>query len=83
MHVLCFLLYTSLQSQESLCHEEKEVFLIGLVFDFIRLGWLRNVKSEDMNKVIDTSTSVFMPRVRPSVSEKTELIFNFLMGSTF
>ena len=55
----------------------------SLVFDFIRLGWLRIAKSEDMNKVIDTSTRVFMAIVGPSGSGKTELIFKILMGNTF
>ena len=36
-----------------------------------------------MNKVIDTSTRVFMAIVGPSGYGKTELIFKFLMGNTF
>ena len=36
-----------------------------------------------MNKIIDTSTRLFLAVVGPSVSGKTELIFNFLKGRTF
>ena len=36
-----------------------------------------------MNKVIDTSTRVFMAIVGPSGSGKTELIFKLLMGNNF
>ena len=36
-----------------------------------------------MNKVIDTSTRVFMAIVGPSGSGKTELIFKLLTGKTF
>ena len=36
-----------------------------------------------MNKVIDTSTRVFMAVVGPSGSGKTELIFKILMENTF
>ena len=54
-----------------------------MVFDFIRLDWLRITKSEDMNKVIDTSTRVFKAIVRTSGSGKTELILKLLTGNTF
>ena len=40
-------------------------------------------KAEDMNKVIDTSTRVFMAIVGPSGSAKTDLIFIILMENTF
>ena len=36
-----------------------------------------------MNKVIDTSTRVFMATAGPSGSGKTELIFKFLTGNIF
>ena len=36
-----------------------------------------------MNKVIDTSTRIFMAIVGPSGSGKTELILKLLMGNTF
>ena len=36
-----------------------------------------------MNKVIDTSTRIFMAIVGPSGSGKTKLILKFLMGNTF
>ena len=55
----------------------------SLIFDFIRLGGLRFTKSEGMNKVIDTSSRVFMAIVGPSGSGKTELIFKLLTGKTF
>ena len=61
-----------------ICEETSVWFpsLSGLVL-------LRITKPEDMNKVIDTSTSVFKTIMGPSVSEKTELIFKTLMGNTF
>ena len=56
---------------------------VSLVLDFIRLGWLRTTKPKNMNKVIDTSTRIFMAIVGPSGSGKTELILKLLMGNTF
>ena len=56
---------------------------VSLVLDFIRLGWLRTTKPKIMNKVIDTSTRIFMAIVGPSGSGKTELILKLLMGNTF
>ena len=55
----------------------------SLVFDFIRLGWLRITKTEYMNKLNDASTRVFMAIVGPSGSGKTELIFKLLTGNSF
>ena len=56
---------------------------VSLNLDFIRLGWLRTTKPKNMNKVIDTSTRIFMAIVGPSGSGKTELILKLLMGNTF
>ena len=44
---------------------------------------IRATKPRDMNKIIDTSTRLFMAVVGPSGSAKTKIYFKLLKGRTF